>query len=221
MASFVQNLFVGSAPGPDSILVLTGSKTITAGNDIYVLLATDNTNSDATCVDNLGNTYALVHRFDGPAESLTNSCQHLFHAVVTAGGTLTSQTLDWTNGSGIGSGAGSIEFTDAVTPAQTATNQNGSGTSADLTIGTVAGVLLFTQAIYHVGGLSGYTPPTGYTNSFIGDGGGAKAVLDYKVGTATGTLSSSWTTSAEWTVVHTDIAGTEVFRPQIIRYARR
>ena len=216
MSAFVQTLLQGSA-GLAATITISGSKPVTAGNDIYVLLAVQSQANGFTCTDNLGNTYVVVHDFEGPL--ITNSRQALLHARITAGGTLTSQTISWSNSSSQSS-AGSVEVTDAVTPAQDATDSNGGSTSASLTIGSVSGVLLWTQAMWRAGSLGVYVPPTGYTTALIQDAGNIKAVLAYKIGASSGVLTATWDNNAEWTAVHTDAPETRVAVPQVIRYER-
>ena len=200
---------------------------MTVGNDIYLLVGHDAVGSETSATDNLGNTYYLIHVYDGPPKCvITRSRQALWRAKVTNAGTLTSQTATW-NSSSIGGGAAaSIEIVGPVTTAN-GLDCNGLATSASITTAAVSGVLLWTIALRPAdAAVTGYTPPTGYTNAwFVGATGSLQAgvAFDYLVGTASGTLTASWTNNAEFTLKHTQVTDTPLFVPQIIRtvYALR
>lgn len=91
-AALVQALFTGASKTAGTSLAISGSKTITAGNLLFVGFAADDVGTAFGCVDNLGNTYSLRHTVlnSGNVKVL------IFTAPVTAAGTLTSQTISWT-----------------------------------------------------------------------------------------------------------------------------
>lgn len=91
-AALVQALFTGASKTKGTSLVISGSKTITAGNLLMVGFACDDVGTAFGCVDNLGNTYTLQTTI-----ALTGSVKTMiFTAPVTSAGTLTSQTISWT-----------------------------------------------------------------------------------------------------------------------------
>lgn len=87
--AFVQSLLQGSSKTSGTSLVLSGSKTITTGNTIFVAQASDDSAGTYSVTDNLGNTYSLV----GSQSNAGAVAVRLWRSDVTTGGTLTTITL--------------------------------------------------------------------------------------------------------------------------------
>lgn len=90
--SYVQNLFTGQNKVSGASIALSGSKTITVGNTMFLAFASDTgTGSEVAATDNLGNTWSLVK------SNVSGSAVYtaLLSAPVTAGGTLTTVTISW------------------------------------------------------------------------------------------------------------------------------
>ena len=92
MATFVQDLFTGQGKAAGTVLAISGSLTVTAGNYIYVAFASDDGGSGFGITDNLGNTYGLVKEQINTGNVKTQ----LWRAPITTGGTLTTITVTWT-----------------------------------------------------------------------------------------------------------------------------
>ena len=91
-AAFVQALFTGSSKTAGASLAITGSKTITVRDTIFVAFASDDVGSAYSVTDNLGNIYTSVKEQVNTGAVKTR----LWRAPVTVGGTLTTQTISWT-----------------------------------------------------------------------------------------------------------------------------
>jgi len=91
--AFVQALLTGQSKTAGTSLVLSGSKTVTAGNTIFVAFASDDVGSGYSVADNLGNTYSVV---EGPTVQSGAVKTTLWRAPITTGGTLTTITVSWT-----------------------------------------------------------------------------------------------------------------------------
>jgi hypothetical protein len=91
--AFVQALLTGQSKTAETSLSLnTATKTVTAGNDIFVAFAADDVGSDFSVSDNLGNTYALVKEQINAANVKTQ----LWRATIGGGGTLLDDiTISW------------------------------------------------------------------------------------------------------------------------------
>ena len=85
---FVQNLFSGSSKATGPSVILSGSKTVSAGNTIFVAVGSTNTGETVTVTDNLGNSYSMVK-----AGATSNALSRLYRADVTNPGTLTTITV--------------------------------------------------------------------------------------------------------------------------------
>lgn len=90
--AFVQALFSGQSKTTGTTLVLSGSKTIVLGNEIFVAFASDPAAGTFSCADNLGNTYAVANSAV-QGSGTTGVATRLFKADVTNPGTLTSITV--------------------------------------------------------------------------------------------------------------------------------
>lgn len=119
--AFVQSLLQGSSKTSGTSLVLSGSKTLTVGNTVYVAFAMPGGTGTVSCADNLGNTYTPSVRIDA---SLNVSAM-IYRCDVTTGGTLTSQTV--THPSSTPRAAISTEFSGVGTTNNT-DSAAGSGT---------------------------------------------------------------------------------------------
>jgi len=91
-AAFVQALLSGADKTSSTSFTISGSKTVTVGNDIFVSFVCVNNITDiltnSTCTDNLGNTYTIEHGFGS-----SNGSASLYRGAVVYGGTLTSHTI--------------------------------------------------------------------------------------------------------------------------------
>jgi hypothetical protein len=88
----VQALFSGQSKTLGSSLQITGTKTIAAGNVMFLAFACDDAGSSFGVTDNLGNTYTQVKEQINTGNVKTQ----LWRAPVTIGGSLTQQTIAWT-----------------------------------------------------------------------------------------------------------------------------
>src|SRR6266576_5223688 len=129
-ANLVQALFSAQNKTSDNSLVLSGSKTITVGNDLFVAWAGDTGGSAYGCGDNLGNTYSIIQ------ETLNAGAVRtiLFRAPITVGGTLTTVTVSWTTNI-TAKGATIAEFSGVGQSRTLATGTTGSGTFVAATVG--------------------------------------------------------------------------------------
>jgi hypothetical protein len=167
--ALVQVLFVGQSKTSAASIAITGSKTITLGNTMFVGWAGDLGGTAFGCTDNLGNSYAVVH-------AVTNSNgveTRLFKATVTAAGTLTTQTVAWTTNltakvaeSAEYSGVGEVTAVGGTTGVSSAI-----GCSSHRTVptgGIVIGMAGHEQDTIPTASGSGGDP--GLTNSLVGTG---------------------------------------------------
>lgn len=198
---FVQDLFSASNVGlGDGPYTPSGSKVITLGNRIFVLVGISDPATSWTCVDNLGNTYSLIYELATPSGSGSNQKLVLFSAPITVAGTLTYIQVDWTT-MVTGIAMCSAEFSGAGATSGIAEAASGSAsTSGPVTIGAISGLLLY--AITTFGQISAFTPPTGYAvadSAEVASSSGWQVFLCYKEGSAgPGTIAASWTTGRAW-----------------------
>jgi len=131
-AAFVQALLSGADKTSSTSFTISGSKTVTVGNDIFVsfLCGANITDigTNSTCTDNLGNSYTIENGSGGSSGSAV-----LYRGAVVYGGTLTSQTIT-VSASSTQRAAFSAEFSGVGTKGLT-DGQN-SGTTAMIYMGS-------------------------------------------------------------------------------------
>lgn len=161
-AVVVQVLLSGSQGSAGSSLVLSGSKTVTAGNQIYVFFVSDK-NITATVTDNLSNTYSLLADGDGSVGAPSVK-PGVYRATNITGGTLTTITLS--HGATFARVAVALEFFGANGPSL----GSNTGVAFNATNPSVAAVsgsglhFFVTGLIYGSSGDPGsFTPPSGYS----------------------------------------------------------
>lgn len=196
MTALVQALLHNATGGFISSVTATGTKTVTVGNYIYVLVGTPDPANGVGVTDNLGNVYSSLYEYETPIGSGSNQQLAFLRAPVTVGGTLTSIMAGW-GGIVTGGSICSAEFSDASgTPGGTAEGASGSAvTSLGVTLGgTVSGLLFWNLTTF--GNISAFVPPTGFTLADSGEVGSSsvnQVFMCFKVGSAgPGTLTASW-----------------------------
>lgn len=204
----VQSLFHASNVGlGDGPYTPSGSAVVTAGNDIFVLVAISDPASSWTCIDNLGNVYSLLYELPTPSGAGSNQKLVFFRAPITVGGTLTYIQVDWTT-MVTGIAMCSAEFSGAGVYGATTDAGSGSAmTSASVSVAPVSGLLFFNTCIF--GQVSGFTPPTGFAladSATVASSSGWQAFMAYKEGSASGTLTATWSTGRAWHAGASDIA---------------
>jgi hypothetical protein len=168
-AALVQVLFVGQSKASAASLAITGSKTITLGNTLFVGWAGDTGGSAHGCTDNLGNVYTIVYEVNNSGNVWTI----LFSAPVTKPGTLTTQTVAWTTNiaakvaeSAEFSGVGELSIAGGLAGVSAAISCSANATIP--TNGLLIGMAGHEQDTIPTAGNSGGAPPT--TVTLVGTG---------------------------------------------------
>ena len=93
MGALVQNIGSAQDKTNSTSIAISVSVTVTAGNDIFVSLSSDDAGSAHGVTDNLGNTYTLETERNNSGVAKTI----LFRGKITTGGTLATITCSWTS----------------------------------------------------------------------------------------------------------------------------
>lgn len=210
-ASFVQNLLSGASKTAAASFQITGSKTVTIGNTIFVAFGSDDVGSNFSLADNLLNTYTQVSVFSSGAHAKVQ----LWISTITVGGTLTQQTMSWTTNI-TAKGMVSGEFAGVGTLPLGASQATGSatGSAAPSGNGIVDGLAVYACAVEAECTISLEGSSPGFAVSAgaheCGDvtttaGGGASNIetclayalcVNTNVGSLSGTISSGSASSA-------------------------
>lgn len=161
--------------------------------------------------DNLGNSYTKLAGAGADVPEFMGS-QMIWATTVTNPGHLTSISIDQRSGLSASESVLVAQFSGiSVDTFNTYTygTDSAPGTAGSVTIDPAIGVFIHVtcMGIDDVGTMSDYVPPTGFTNtatfggtatpptSFFSEFG----ALNYKIGTAYGAITDSWTGSLDWT----------------------
>lgn len=218
--AFVQGLLSGNSCVAGTGLTFSGSKTLTAGNDIILVTVSDTPGGVDSVTDNLGNTYDIVY----VSELLVGSPPliHILRATNVAGGTLTSQVVTFGTSTTCRAGL-SCEYSGVADSVSVGGETNVDNVGSTAPEGhSVAGDSLHLFVVAQVGPSdAASTPPTGYqsrASEFASPGGGGDGRgiwLSDRIGVDDNGLKvATLSASRDWVTATSNVL-TPVFRPAL------